>query len=220
MRRTIGARLGESYREAVHVTLSREIDAETLVAVAERMGDETDADVSIIDPLLLAVSATLDEHPTFNATFEDETLRVYDEHNIALAVAVESGLLTPVIADAASLSISELARERRRVTDLVQTGEHSMSDLRGSTFTVSNLGPLGVDSFTQIINPPEVAILGIGRVRERATPSESESGVAFRKQLTVDLSLDHRIVDGADGARFLQTLAGHVAEAERFIDAE
>lgn len=216
MRRTIAKRLSESYREAVHVTLSRELDAEALVEATARADEEADVEISILDPLLMAVSATLEEHPIFNATFEDETLRVYDEHNVSIAVAVEAGLVTPVVADVASQSLSELARERRRVTELVQAGEHSMSDLRGSTFTVSNLGPLGVDSFTQIINPPEVAILGVGRIRERAT--SSESGVEFRKHLTVDLSLDHRVVDGADGARFLETLAGYVEEAQTFVD--
>jgi len=216
MRRTIADRLGESYRNAVHVTLSREVDAEALVDVADRADDELGAEVSLLDVLLLAVSETLEQHPAFNATFEDGAHRVYDEHNLAVAVAIEAGLVTPVIADVGGKSLAEVAAERRRVTDLVQAGDHSMSDLRGGTFTVSNLGPLGVDSFTPIINPPQVAILGVGRTRERAAPAAD--GVEFRRTLTLDLSIDHRVVDGADGARFLGTLAEHVEDAGALVD--
>jgi len=216
MRRTIADRLGESYRNAVHVTLSREVDAEALVDVADRADEELGGEVSLLDVLLLAVSETLEQHPAFNATFEDGTHRVYDEHNLAVAVAIEAGLVTPVIADVGERSVAEVARERRRLTDLVRAGDYSMSDLRGGTFTVSNLGPLGVDSFTPIINPPQVAILGVGRTRERAAPAAD--GVEFRRTLTLDLSIDHRVVDGADGARFLGTLADHVEDAGAHVD--
>ena len=234
MRRTIAERLGESYRNAVHVTLSREVDAEALIEAVDRANGERvngkrektervngePADVSLLDVLLLAVSATLSDHPAFNATFEDGSHRTYEEHNVAVAVAIEAGLVTPVIADVGSKSIAEVARERRRLTERVQSGDYSMSDLRGSTFTVSNLGPLGVDSFTPIVNPPEVAILGVGRTRERAEPAGSgvDSDVAFRRWLTVDLSIDHRVVDGADGARFLETLADRVEDVGSLFD--
>lgn len=240
MRRTIANRLGESYRNAVHVTVSREVDAESLLATVEDADERFDADVSLVDGLLVALSATLDEHPEFNATFEEGVHTTYEEHNLGIAVAVEDGLLTPVLADAGELSLPELAAERRRLTELVQAGEHAMTDLRNGTFTVSNLGPLGVDSFTQVINPPEVAILGVGRLRERARPADGgdegegegevaaggegggaaggEGGVAFRRELTFDLSVDHRVVDGADAARFLATLAEHVTAAEELIE--
>ena len=216
MRRTIADRLQESYREAVHVTVHREVDAEALLTAADRADGALDVDVSLLDVLLLAISVTLDAHPEFNATFEDGAHRVYGEHNVAVAVDVPAGLLTPVIADVGAKSIAEVATERRRLTDLVQAGDHSMSDLRGGTFTVSNLGPLGVDAFTPIINPPEVAILGVNRLRDRAVPVAS--GVEFRRQLPVDLSIDHRVVDGADGARFLATLAEHVEDPDALLD--
>jgi pyruvate dehydrogenase E2 component (dihydrolipoamide acetyltransferase) len=219
MRRTIAERLGESYRNAVHVTLSRDLDAEALLEATRRAGDATDAGVSLLDVLLLAVSATLDEHPAFNATFEDGTHRTYEEHNLAVAVAIDAGLVTPVVADVGSKSLESVARERRRLTERVQAGDYSMSDLRGSTFTVSNLGPLGVDSFTPIIDPPKVAILGVGRTRERARAgADGGPSVEFHRELTVDLSIDHRVVDGADGARFLGTLAGHVEDADSLLD--
>ena len=222
MRKTIAERLSESYREAVHVTVSREVDAEALVAAAEAANEgdagAEDVDVSLLDVLLVAVSATLAEHPAFNATFEDGTHRVYEEHNLAVAVAIEAGLVTPVVADVGSKSLAEVAGERRRLTERVQSGEFTMSDLQGSTFTVSNLGPLGVDSFTPVINPPEVAILGVSRLRERARPADA--GVEFRREVTLDLSIDHRVVDGADAARFLSTLAEHVESADATVEAE
>ena len=218
MRRTIASRLHESYRNAVHVTASREVDAEALVGATDDADDRLDADVSILDLVLCALSATLDAHPAFNATFEDETHALYEEHNVGVAVDVEAGLVTPVLRDVGSKSLSELAAERREATESVQAGEYSMSDLRGGTFTVTNLGVLGVDSFTPVINPPEVAILGVNRIRERARPGDD--GVEFRRELNFDLSFDHRVVDGADAARFLDTLADSVADAERFVADE
>lgn len=204
MRRTIANRLQDSYREAVHVTVSREFDAEGLVAAAEAADRAHDVGVSVLDVVLAGVSAALDAHPAFNATFEDDVHRLFAEHNLGVAVSIEAGLVAPVIADVGSLSIAEIAAERRRLTDLVQAGDHAMSDLRGGTFTVSNLGPLGVDAFSPIINPPEIAILGVNRIRERAVPHDGE--VAVRRQLSLDLTFDHRVVDGADAARFLDTL--------------
>lgn len=215
MRQTIANRLQESYQNAVHVTASREVDAEALVRATEAADDRLDADVSILDLVLCALSATFDEHSAFNATFEDETHRLYEEHNIGIAVDIEAGLVTPVLRDAGSKSLGELATERRQATESMQAGEYTMSDLRGGTFTVTNLGVLGVDSFTPVINPPEVAILGVNRIRERA--QRGDDGVEFRRQINFDLSFDHRVLDGADAARFLDTLSEHVTNAEEFV---
>ena len=209
MRRTIADRLGESYREAVHVTVSREVDAEALTAAADAAG------VSLVDVLVCALSDALDAHPAFNATFEDGSHRLYEEYNVGIAVAIEDGLVAPVVADVGTRDLDGVAAERERLTEAVKSGDYAMADLRGGTFTVSNLGPLGVDGFTPIINPPEVAILGVNRVRERARPDGD--GVAFRETLPLDLSFDHRIVDGADAARFLGTLAELIEDAEAYV---
>jgi pyruvate dehydrogenase E2 component (dihydrolipoamide acetyltransferase) len=209
MRKTIANRLQESYREAVHVTVHREVDAEALTAVADA------ADVSVVDVLVRALSDALAEHPAFNATFEDGTHRLYEEHNVGVAVAVEDGLVAPVVADVGGRNLDGIAAERERLTEAVQAGDYAMADLRGGTVTVSNLGPLGVDGFTPIINPPQVAILGVNRVQERARPAEG--GVAFRETLPLDLSFDHRVVDGADAARFLGTLAERVEDAGGYV---
>jgi pyruvate dehydrogenase E2 component (dihydrolipoamide acetyltransferase) len=214
MRRTIASRLQESYQEAVHVTVSREIGAEAMLAAADQ---DIEVDASVTDVLLCALSDTLAEHPAFNATFEDGTHRIYEEHNVGVAVAIEEGLVTPVIEDVGSKSLAEVARARQRAIERVQAGDYTMKTFQGGTFTVSNLGPLGVDSFDPIINPPEIAILGVNRIREEVVP-DGDGGVAVEKRLNLDLSFDHRVVDGADAARFLRTLAGHLEEAETYAD--
>jgi pyruvate/2-oxoglutarate dehydrogenase complex dihydrolipoamide acyltransferase (E2) component len=213
MRKTIANRLQESYRNAVHVTVSREVDAEALLDAADTAG----TDVSLLDVLLCALSDALDVHPAFNAAFEDGSHRLYEEHNVGVAVAVDDGLVAPVVADVGNRSLDGIAAERRRLTEAVQTGDYAMADLRGGTITVSNLGPLGVDGFTPIINPPQVAILGVSRVGERVRPSD-EDGVTVRRTLPLDLSFDHRVVDGADAARFLGTLAEGIETAGAYVD--
>lgn len=211
MRKTIAQRLSESYREAVHVTVHRDVDAEPLLDAA----DAADAahDVGVIDVLLQAVSATLSAHPSFNATFADGTHTIYEEHNVAVAVSLDAGLVTPVLSSLEEQSIAAIARDRRTLTDRVRAGNYSMSDFRGGTFTVSNLGPLGTDSFTPIIDPPQVAILGVNRIRDRATVVDGD--VEARPEVGLDLSFDHRVVDGADAARFLGTLAEEIADGSR-----
>lgn len=210
MRRSIADRLHESYSDAVHVTVSREVDAETLVSTTDMAEESSETSVSVLDVILVAVSRTLADHPEFNATYEDETHTIYEEHNVAVAVDLDQGLVTPVLEDLREKSPEDVAAERRTLTERVQAGEYSMSDLRGSTFTVSNLGPLGSDSFTPVINPPEVGILGVNRIRERPTFVDGE--VERRPYLNFDLSFDHRVVDGADAARFLETLADVLTE--------
>jgi len=208
MRRTIGDRLGRSYREAVHVTLHRDVRVDETVAAAGAADSALDADVSVTDVLLVALSEALSEHPAFNATFEDGTHRIYADQNVGVAVDVEEGLVAPVLRGIGDRSLADLAASRREVTERTLAGEYAMDDLAGGTFTVTNLGVLGVDAFDPIIDPPQVAILGVGRIRDRPTAVEGE--VAVRSWIGLDLSFDHRVVDGADGARFLDTLADHL----------
>ncbi|MDZ5810756.1 2-oxo acid dehydrogenase subunit E2 [Halorubrum sp. AD140] len=209
MRRTIAERLGESYREAVHVTEHRKVDAEELLAAVDAADAVLDVDVSIVDVLVGALSETLDEHPAFNATFEDDSHRIYDEQHVCLAVDVEEGLVAPALRDVGTSSLAEIATERQALTERALSGEYTMDDLQGGTFTVTNLGVLGVESFDPIINPPQIAILGVNALAERPVRGPDDD-VAFRRYLPLDLSFDHRIVDGADAARFLGTLADHL----------
>ncbi|MFC7204458.1 2-oxo acid dehydrogenase subunit E2 [Haloferax namakaokahaiae] len=209
MRRTIADRLGQSYRESVHVTVNRSAEAEELLTAKDVAAEAFDAPISLSDLLLLATSAALDAHPEFNATFEDETHTLHAEHNICMAVDIDEGLVAPVVRDVDSLSLPELAERRTEVTRRAVDGTYSMDDLTGGTFTISNLGVLGVESFDPIINPPQIAILGVNTIEKRVVPLEDD-GVGVKKHISFSLSFDHRIVDGADAARFLATLCEHV----------
>jgi pyruvate dehydrogenase E2 component (dihydrolipoamide acetyltransferase) len=211
MRRTIANRLGQSAREAVHVTEHRGADAEELLAAADAADDALDANVSVNDVLLLALSATLDEHPAFNATFEDDVHHLHGTQNVCIAIDIEEGLIAPVVRNVGALSLAELAEKRRAVTEKALSGEFSMEDLSGGTFTVSNLGVLGVESFDPVINPPQVAILGVNTIKKEVVPVDDDE-VGVRRRISFDLSFDHRVVDGADAARFLDTLVDHIED--------
>jgi pyruvate/2-oxoglutarate dehydrogenase complex dihydrolipoamide acyltransferase (E2) component len=216
MRKTIANRLQESYQEAVHVTVNRTIDAEELLSATDDAEKTVEnVDPTVTDIILCALSDTLAAHPAFNATFEDGTHRLYEEQNVGVAITIEGGLVTPVMADIGSLSLSEMATERQRLTEKVQAGDYTMSTFKGGTFTISNLGPLGVDSFDPVINPPEIALLGLGRINEPAVAVDED--VTFRREMTASLSFDHRVVDGADAARFLETLAEHLGDASQYV---
>lgn len=209
MQRTIAERLGESHREAVHVTLGREYDARTLQEVTTA-GKNAGVDVALTDLLVKAVGETLAEFPAFNALFEDGEHRLIEEVNVGIAVDVEGGLVTPVLGDVRSKSAEAVSRERGVLTERVRSGEFTMDDLEGATFTVSNLGIFGVDHFDPVIDPPQVAILGVGRVRDDGST-------------TLSLSFDHRVINGAEAARFLDSLVDRLTDGATlrgFIDAD
>lgn len=210
-RRTIAERLSESYRNAVQVTEQRTVDAEALLSATDIADNTLDADISVTDIILLALSESLAEHPAFNALYEDDTHRLYEEHNICVAVDTEQGLIAPVIRGIAEKSIETIATERHEVTDLVLEGEHTMDDLSGGTFTITNLGPFGVEAFNPVINPPQIAILGVNAITKQAVPAD-DGTVEVRNRLSLNLTFDHRFVDGADAARFLNTLVTYLED--------
>lgn len=212
MRRTIAERLQQSYRDAVHVTLDRSADAEQILEAVDAAEQALEVDVSILDVLLVALSETLTAHPAFNATVEEETLILSERQNVAFAVDFERGLVTPVLDDLATKSLEAVAGERRDLTERVLADEFTPDDLEGGTFTVTNLGPYGVESFDPVINPPQVAILGVNALQERTTSVDGPGTRQLRRQLPLSLSFDHRAVDGADAARFHETLVGHLEQ--------
>lgn len=196
MRRTIADRMSQSARQVPHVTNNREVNAERALEAADDLATELDAPIGFTDILIAAVTRALGSHPEFNAWYEGERHRLVAERNVAVAVDTDAGLVTPVIRNVGSRTLAGIADERRRLTDSVIEGSYTMDELRGSTFTITNLGMFGVDSFDPIINPPQVAILGVGRIRE-----DSDGRTCI-----LSLSFDHRVVDGADAARFLETI--------------
>ena len=207
MRGTIADRLQQSYQEAVHVTIERTINADDLVDTARSI--ETDGQtgsLSFIDLLLSDLSYAFTEHPEFNGFVKADQHELVPEHRIAVAVDVDDGLVTPVLPDIRDLPADKIAQERRELTNKAKAGNLSSEDLQGGTFTVSNLGVHGVESFDPIINPPQVAIVGVNALDEQPSAVVDDE-LTFEGVLPLNLTFDHRVVDGADAARFLETLA-------------
>lgn len=204
MQQTISDRMSTSHQQAPHVTLNRSFDATALLDVKTAAAAE-DVEISLTDLLVRGIGAELAERPAFNALFEDGTHKLIEEVNIGVAVDIEEGLVTPVVPSVATKSVEDVAAVRRERTQRALDGAFEMSDMEGGTFTITNLGMFGIDSFDPIINPPEVAILGVGRVRDDGT-------------MTLSLSFDHRVVNGADAAKFLDGAVGKLTDANWLAD--
>jgi len=215
VRQTIADRLGRSQSESAHVTVHRDVNAEPLLAAVTAAKQALDSKISVIDLLIAATSRTLQDHPRFNGAVHEDRLALFDEHNIAIAVDTDQGLLSPVISDVRSKSVPEIATARRRLVDDARAGTLSQDTFTGGTFTISNLGAFGVDSFTPIINPPQVAILGVDAIEER--PVVIDGSVVVKPVIGFDLTFDHRAVDGADAAHFLQALATALENAAALL---
>ena len=197
-------RLTQSWTEAPHFYLAREADAGQLKAWREQEQDRLGEKITYTDLLVKLVALSLRKHPRLNASWENGTIRLNDEINISLAVAVEEGLLVPVIRRADQLGVNDLAIRRRDLVTRAQAGNLSLDDMQYGTFTISNLGMYDVDGFSAIVNPPQAAILALGRIADRVVPVDGKPAV--RPMLTMTLSCDHRVVDGARAAQFLQSL--------------
>ena len=207
MRSTIARRLSESKRDLPHYRLVADLDMDALatkraamVAAGER--------VSINDLLLQAIAVALRQHPRVNAQFTGDELLQFEQVDLAVAVATPGGLVTPIVRNAAGLSVQQIATSVRELAERARAGKLARDEITGGTFTVSNLGMFGVRQFDAIINPPQVAILAIGAMEER--PVVRHGALAVGRVVTVTLSSDHRVVDGADAAAFLATLKAAV----------
>ena len=209
MRRLIGERMTLSKQTAPHFYLDMEVDMTGVEARREALRKQgTEPVPSINDFILKAVSRALAESPRMNAAWTDKGIEQHSEVNLGMAVAVDDGLVVPVIRNADKLPLEELALRSRELASRAQDRKLTPANYQGGTFTVSNLGMFGVDSFTAIINPPQCGILAVGRVAPRVVPHEGD--IAIRSMMTMTLSADHRVVDGAIAARFLQRVKQHL----------
>jgi pyruvate dehydrogenase E2 component (dihydrolipoamide acetyltransferase) len=208
MRSTIARRLSESKRDIPHYRLVADLDMDAL-AVRRASLVASGLRISINDLLLHAIATALQKHPRLNAQFAGEELLQYDQVDLAVAVATPGGLVTPIVRDAANQSVQQIAAAVRDLAERARAGKLAREEITGGTFTVSSLGMFGVRQFDAIINPPQVAILAIGAMQER--PVVRNGALAVGHQVTVSLSSDHRVVDGADAAGFLATLSQVVA---------
>jgi pyruvate dehydrogenase E2 component (dihydrolipoamide acetyltransferase) len=207
--RVMAERTQRAWQDVPHFFLMREVDATRLDgwrASARRRAES----VTHTDLLVRIVAAALREHPRVNATWRDGTIVANAQVNIGLAVAADDGLVVPVIADADRLELAEIAARRAELVAAARDRKLKPADVQNGTFTISNLGMFGVDAFMAIVNAPQAAILSVGRIAQRAVVVDG--AVVARPTLVLGLSLDHRVVDGAAGARFLDTLASLVEE--------
>ncbi len=206
VRSIIARRMFEGHSITAPVTLTMETDATEFVTLRERLkaslADELGFNIGYNDLLIKLVAHALRRFPYMNARLEGETIRQLSEVHIGLAVDTERGLLVPVVRDADRKRLTEVAREVQTLIERARAGKATPDDLTGSTFTITNLGMYDVDGFTPIINLPEAAVLGIGRIKPR--PAVMGGAVCVRQMVWLSLTFDHRLVDGAPAARFLQ----------------
>ncbi|MDE2853061.1 MAG: dihydrolipoamide acetyltransferase family protein [Chloroflexota bacterium] len=216
LRKTIARRLLESSQKTAQLTLNASSDASALQAFRRRL-KESEASlglraVSINDLLMFAVARTLPSFPGLNARFENDIIYQQASVHLGMAVDTERGLLVPVIRSAEALSLRQLSAEARRLAGACRAGDIQPDELSGGSFTLSNLGALGVESFTPLLNPPQVAILGVGGISLK--PVQAGDGVEFRPHIGLSLTIDHQIVDGAPAGRFLAQLGANLAQID------
>jgi pyruvate dehydrogenase E2 component (dihydrolipoamide acetyltransferase) len=214
LRRTIAFRMSAAAHQAVPVTLTTKVNAEPIVACRERLKAESKTPFvpSYNDILIHHVAQTLRELPDLNACWYREGVYSYDAVHLATAVDTPHGLLAPVIRDADGLTLHEIAERTRQLVAAARLGRLNEDQLSGGTFTISNLGMFGIDSFTPILNLPQAAILGVGRIVEEAVVRGGQLVVG--KTMTLSLTVDHRVVDGAPAARWLQRLCERIQTLE------
>jgi pyruvate dehydrogenase E2 component (dihydrolipoamide acetyltransferase) len=210
MRRTIAERMQSSWQTIPHITFSLEIEMSRAIAMRQEMNTRPGAEkpgISISAVLVKACAAALRQHPLLNSYFREDEILIQPDVNVGLAVALEDGLIVPVVHQADQKNLFQIGAEVGELSKRAREGGLRPQDVMDGTFTISNLGMFAVDQFTAIINPPQVAILAVGRTVERFLPDESRRPV-LRPMMIVTLSADHRVVDGAEAARFLSTFQG------------
>jgi pyruvate dehydrogenase E2 component (dihydrolipoamide acetyltransferase) len=206
MRKTIAKRLAESKFSAPHFYLTMEINMDRSADARESINAVASSKISINDFVIKAVAAALRQHPKVNASWMGDTLRYNHHIHIGVAVAVEDGLLVPVVRFADNKTLSQINGEVKQYAQKAKDKKLQPSDWEGNTFTISNLGMFGIDEFTAIINPPDACILAVGGIKD--VPVIKNGQLQNTSVMKVTLSCDHRVVDGATGAKFLQTLKG------------
>ncbi|MEZ4673865.1 MAG: dihydrolipoamide acetyltransferase family protein [Caldilineaceae bacterium] len=214
--RIMAQRLQESWQTVPHFYLARDVNAKALVTWRQQLNERQTTKVTYTDLLVKIIAVALRRHPRLNAAWHNDGIVINEAINVGLAVAVEDGLLVPVIPNADQLGLTAIAERRADLVARAGNGKLQPADLADGTFTISNLGMYGVERFNAIVNPPQAAILAVGAMAERVVPIKGKAKV--QPMMTLTLSCDHRIVDGARAAQFLQTLASQIEEPLRLLD--
>jgi pyruvate dehydrogenase E2 component (dihydrolipoamide acetyltransferase) len=217
--RLMAERTTQSWTSVPHFFVSRDVDATALNQLRERVVAEIERThgvrVTHTDLLVALVARTLLKHPRLNASWTAEGIRLHAQVNVGVAIAVNDGVVVAVIPNAQSAGLAEIAQQRRDVAERARAGKLRPTDIANATFTISNLGMYQVDAFSAIITPPQAAILAVAAIRDRVVAVEGKPAV--RPMMTLTLSADHRIVDGARAAMFLRDLAKAISEPERLV---
>lgn len=219
VRKMIAERMRQSLQNSAQLTLNTSANATSLLALRQRYKASAPTlgmqEITLNDLLLFVVSRVLLNYPALNATLHDQTITQYQRVHLGFAVDTSRGLLVPVIKDAHQRSLRQIAQETKRLVASIETNKITPAELQGGTFTVSNLGALGIESFTPILNPPQVAILGVGKTDLK--PIQVEERVEFIPHLALSLTVDHQAVDGAPAARFLQALTQALTDVDLWL---
>ena len=215
MRKTIAKRLAESKFTAPHFYLTKEIKMNAVIEARKRMNEYGDTKISVNDLVIKAAAVALKKHPNVNSAWLGDKIRRNHHVHIGVAVAVEDGLLVPVVRFADSKPLSQIGTEVRAYAEKAKNKELQPKDWEGNTFTISNLGMFGIDEFTAIVNPPDACILAIGSSKETVIVENGEMKPGHVMKVT--LSCDHRVVDGVTGAKFLQTFQELLEEPVRLL---
>jgi len=213
MRRTIAKRLAESTGPIPHFYLTVDYDVTNLMSLRQQMNEIVK--ISVNDFIIKAAALALRHHPNVNASWGDEAITQHGEIHVGVAVSTPEGLITPVIRNADQKSVTDIATEVRALAEKAKNRKLRPEEYQGSTFTISNLGVWGIEEFTAIINPPNVAILAIGAATPQ--PVAVDRQVVVRDRMKITMSCDHRVVDGAAGAEYLRTLRQYVEQPVRLI---
>jgi pyruvate dehydrogenase E2 component (dihydrolipoamide acetyltransferase) len=215
MRRTIAKRLAESTGPIPHFYLTVDFDVTNLLSLRQQMNEIDNVKISVNDFVIRAAALALRHHPNVNASWGDQAIELHGEIHVGVAVSTPEGLITPVVRNADQKSVAEIAGEVRALADKAKNRKLRPEEYQGSTFTISNLGAWGIEEFTAIINPPNVAILAIGAAMSQ--PVVIDRQVVIRDRMKVTMSCDHRVVDGAAGADYLRTLRQYIEQPVRLI---
>lgn len=215
MRKTIARRLSESKFTAPHFYLTVEINMGQSIKTRERINEIAPVKISFNDLVIKAVAAALRQHPAINSSWLGDKIRLNKDINIGVAVAVEDGLLVPVIRHADMKTLSQINTEVKALAGKAKERKLQPDEMTGNTFTISNLGMFGIEEFTAIINPPDACILAVGGIIEK--PIVQDGQIVVGNMMKVTLSCDHRVVDGASGAQFLQTFKGILEDPIRLL---
>jgi pyruvate dehydrogenase E2 component (dihydrolipoamide acetyltransferase) len=211
IRQTIATRMVQSLQTMAQVTLTTEVDVTDAMKLREGLARHWhDAGLSPLHVVLKATARALKEHPRMNAIEREHEIELVQDINVGVAVSLPEGLIVPTIRRADEKSLVQIARETRDLANKAREGQASYDEVTGGTFTITNLGPYGIDAFTPIINAPQVGILGIGRIVEKPVVYQGE--IAKRSMMFLSLTFDHRVIDGAPAAEFLHTVTAHLED--------